>query len=55
MINENIRSNNEFYVTPIYNLYAKSKKKIITFPVKKMWALGNPEEVNLFVKEFEFN
>ena len=53
MINENLRTNNEFYVTPIYNLFAKSMKKITTFPVKKMWALGNPEEVNLFVKEFD--
>lgn len=53
MIDENIRHNNEFYVTPIYNLFAKLNKKIITLPVKKMWALGNPEEVDIFLSEFK--
>ena len=55
MIEKGIEYNNEFYVTPVYNLFSKSKKKIITFPVKKMWALGSPEEVNLFLKEFDYD
>lgn len=45
--------NDEFFITPIYNLFAKYKKKIITYPIKKMWPLGSSEEVNLFLKEFQ--
>jgi len=55
MIGKGMEYNNEFYVTPIYNLFAKSNKKIISYPVEKMWALGSPEEVNLFLKEFDFD
>ena len=51
MINQNLKHNNEFYVTPIYNLLVKQKKRITTFPVTKMWALGNPDEVAIFLKE----
>ena len=47
--------NDEFYVTPVYNLFASANKKIITYPVKKMWALGSPEEVNLFLKEYDYD
>jgi hypothetical protein len=28
-------------------------KKIIIHPIKKMWALGSPDEVELFLKEYE--
>ena len=55
MINKGMEFNNEFYVTPVYNLFASANKKIITYPVKKMWALGNPEEVNLFLKEYDYD
>ena len=55
MIEKGIEYNNEFYVTPVYNLFSKYKKKIITFPIKKMWALGSTEEVNLFLKEFDYD
>lgn len=52
MIEKNLAVKNEFYVTPIYNILVKSGKKIMTLPIKKMWALGNQEEIELFVKEF---
>jgi len=39
-------------VTPIYNLLVQENKKIITFPIIKMWALGNPDELELFIKEY---
>lgn len=55
MIERGIEYNNEFYVTPVYNLFVEANKKIITYPVKKMLALGSPEEVNLFLKEFDFD
>jgi len=55
MIERNIGYNNEFYVSPIYNLFAQAKKKIIVYPVKKMWALGSPDELELFLDEYKQN
>jgi len=52
MIEQNISYKKEFYVTPIYSLLADAGKKIIISPVKKMWALGNPDEFDLFIKEY---
>lgn len=52
MIEKNLRFNNEFYVTPVYNEMILDGKKIIAFPVEKMWALGNPDEVSIFLKEY---
>lgn len=51
-INLGLSYKNEFYVTPAYNQFVKAEKKIITFPVTKMWALGSPSELSLFVKEY---
>lgn len=53
MIEKDIKYNNEFYVTPVYNLFAQHKKKIIIHPIKKMWALGSPDELDLFLKEYK--
>jgi len=55
MMNKGMGFNDEFYVTPVYNLFASANKKIITYPVKKMWALGSPDEVNLFLKEYDYD
>ena len=55
MIERGMEYNNEFYVTPVYNIFSKYNKKITTFPVKKMWALGSADEVNLFLKEFDYD
>lgn len=48
MIEENIRTNNEFYVCPLYNLLIKDGKKINTITVDKCEPLGTPEEMNLY-------
>lgn len=49
MIDKNIRVNNEFYVCPVFNEAIKDNKKIKTFPVKKMWGIGTPEDLNNFL------
>lgn len=36
MITKNIRTNNEFYVCPVYNEAIADGKKIKIFPVEKM-------------------
>ena len=53
--NKNIRFNNEFYVTPVYNELIRDGKKVTTFPVIKNWALGTPDEIKKFVEDKPFN
>lgn len=55
MIKRDIAYNNEFFVSLMYNLFAEADKKIIVYPVTKMWALGSPTELNLFLKEHKQN
>lgn len=50
MIEKNIRVNNEFYVAPVYNEYILDNKKIKTFDIQKMWGLGTPEDLNIFLQ-----
>jgi len=51
MISKNIRVNNEFYVAPVYNEAIQNEKKIKTFDVKKMWGIGTPEDLNIFLAD----
>jgi HAD superfamily hydrolase (TIGR01509 family) len=51
MIHFNIRTNNEFYVCPVYNEAIADGKKIKTFHIEKMWGLGTPEDLNLFISK----
>jgi HAD superfamily hydrolase (TIGR01509 family) len=50
MIANDIRVNNEFYVCPVFNEAINGGKKIITFKATKMWGLGTPEDLDLFLK-----
>ncbi len=49
MIRKNIRTNNEFYVCPVYNQVIKSGAKVIYYPVEEMWGLGTPEDLDSFI------
>ena len=51
MINKNIRTNNEFYVCPVFNEAIKDNKKIKTVEIEKMWGLGTPEDLDIFLKQ----
>ena len=44
MIAKNIRVNNEFYVSPVYNEYIEDGKSIVNFPVAEMFSFNTPEE-----------
>jgi HAD superfamily hydrolase (TIGR01509 family) len=50
MIEKNIRTNNEFYVCPVFNEAIADGKKIKTFNIEKMWGLGTPEDLNYFLE-----
>ena len=49
MIDKNIRTNNEFYVCPVFNEAILDKKKIIIDPVEEMHGLGTPDDLNNFL------
>lgn len=51
MVENNRRSNNEFYVCPVFNEAIADGKKIKTFPIEKMWGIGTPEDLEIFLKE----
>ena len=49
MINKNIRTNNEFYVCPVFNQAIEDDKKIKIFEIQKMTGLGTPEDLQIFL------
>ena len=55
MIDKDIRTNNEFYVCPVYNEAIGDKKKIRIFPIERMWGLGTPEDLDRFTNDFDFS
>ena len=53
MIKKDIRTNNEFYVCPVYNEAIQAGKNIKIFDVPKMWGLGTPEDLTIFLNKYE--
>ena len=49
MIEKNIRTNNEFYVCPVFNEAISENKRIFTSDIKKMWGVGTPEDLNYYL------
>jgi HAD superfamily hydrolase (TIGR01509 family) len=50
MIEKNIRVNNEFYVCPVFNQAILSQSEIRIFNANKMWGLGTPEDLTVFLE-----
>ncbi len=55
MIEKDIRTNNEFYVCPVYNELILDDKNIGIYNIKaeQMHGLGTPEDLNSFLKKLE--
>ena len=53
MIEKNIRTNNEFYVCPVYNEAILDEKKIRVKEIKNMWGIGTPEDLNYFLQNYK--
>lgn len=51
MISKDIRTNNEFYVCPVYNEAIQDDKIIKNYTIGKMWGLGTPEDLERFLYE----
>jgi dTDP-glucose pyrophosphorylase len=50
MIEKNIRTNNEFYVCPVFNEAILDNKKVRVKEIKNMWGIGTPEDLNYFLQ-----
>lgn len=50
MINKNIKTNDEFYVCPVYNEAIEDEKIIVAYLVDQMHGLGTPEDLEDFLK-----
>ena len=44
MVQRDLRTNNEFYISPLYNVFIEHGKKIVTEGVDKMHIFGTPDE-----------
>jgi RpiB/LacA/LacB family sugar-phosphate isomerase len=55
LIRNNIRTRNEFYVCPMYNLLIKDKLKVTIQQVDKLHVLGTPEDLEFFVNNVTYN
>ncbi len=53
MIEKNVRTNNEFYVCPVFNEAIQDGKKIKIYHIdkKQMWGMGTPEDLKRFINE----
>ena len=51
MISKDIRTNNEFYVCPVFNQAIEAGKKIVPYEIKKMWGIGTPEDLSNFLRD----
>jgi len=49
MIEKNIRTNNEFYVCPVFNEAILDGKMVYGIGVKNMWGIGTPEDLNYYL------
>lgn len=48
MISKNIRTNNEFYVAPVFNEIIE--EKILNYPIPKMHGLGTPNDLEYYLR-----
>ena len=51
MIEKNIRVNNEFYVCPVINEAISDGKKFKVKYVERMWGIGTPEDLDVFLAD----
>lgn len=55
MINKDVRTNNEFYVCPVFNEAIGDDKKIRIKEIDSdgMWGIGTPEDLNYFLEHYK--
>jgi len=53
MIEKNVRTNNEFYICPVFNEAILDGKKIRVKEIERMWGIGTPEDLNYFLEHYK--
>ena len=53
MIENNIRTNGEFYVCPVFNEAIGDGKKVRVKDIDGMWGIGTPEDLNYFLEHYK--
>jgi HAD superfamily hydrolase (TIGR01509 family) len=53
MISKNIRTNNEFYVCPVFNEAIGDSRKIKIKEIDRMWGIGTPEDLEYFLNHYK--
>ena len=53
MIEKNIRTNNEFYVCPVFNEAIQDGKKVRIKNIERMWGIGTPSDLQYFLEKYE--
>ena len=53
MIANNVRTNNEFYVCPVFNEAISDGKKVRVKEIQRMWGIGTPEDLNYFLEHYK--
>lgn len=51
MIEKDIRTNDEFYIAPVYNEAILDGRQVLPFYVEEMHGLGTPEDMNSYIEE----
>ena len=49
MIERDIRTNNEFYVCPVFNEAIENGLRVYAYEAKSMWGLGTPEDLEQYL------
>lgn len=52
MINNNEKTNNEYYVCPTYGELIKKNKKIVTYHIDGHYPIGTPEDLDKYLTKF---
>lgn len=53
MIEKNVRTNNEFYICPVFNEAIQDNKKIKIKQIDRMWGLGTPEDLKHYLEHYK--
>ena len=53
MIEKDIRTNEEFYIAPVFNEAIEDGKKVKIFDIERMFGLGTPEDLNYFLEHYK--
>ena len=49
MIRQNIQTNNEFYICPVYNELLLEGGKVSIYPIEEHWPIGTPEDLKRYI------